>query len=104
MWRRFAFVLLVYITLDFSDPNLPGALNFDLEQSVDAVHTQPRGQLPVAKISIHPASTIADDVRLLAPVETAAVRSVIVAIRTPSDVRPRARLLDARPPSSPEPH
>jgi CheY-like chemotaxis protein len=42
---RFAFVLLVYISLDFSDPNLSGALNFDLDQSVDAVHTQLRGRI-----------------------------------------------------------
>jgi hypothetical protein len=104
MCRRLAFVLLLYISLDFSDPNLPGALNFDLDQSVDAVHTQLRGQLPVAKTSLLPASPIVDGVRLLAAFEVTA-RPVIVTTRTPrSYVRPRVLLSNARPPSSTEPH
>jgi hypothetical protein len=105
MWRRLVFLLLVCISLDFSDPNLPGALNFDLDQSVDAVHTQLRGQLPVAKTSIQPVVPSADDVRLLALAEPAAVRPVTPSIRrAPSYVRPRALLADSRPRSSAEPH
>jgi hypothetical protein len=104
MRRWFAFVLLVYISLDFSDPNLPGALNFDLDQSVDAVHTQLRGQLPLAKSFILPVAPIVEGARVLPPLEIAAVRPVTVTSRTPSYVRPRALLANARPPSSTEPH
>jgi hypothetical protein len=98
-------VLLVYVSLDFSDPNLPGALNFDLDQSVDAVHTQLRGQLPVAKSSILTVSPVVNDMRLSSALDAGAARPVVVAIRTPpSDVRPRALLSTARTPSSTEPH
>jgi len=99
-------MLLVYITLDFSDPNLPGALNFDLNQSVDAVHTQLRGQLPVAKTSILPASPGPDVLPMAAtPLEATTIRPIIVAPRTPvSYVRPRALLSHARQPSSTDPH
>lgn len=104
MCRRFAFVLLLYISLDFSDPNLPGALNFDLDQSVDAVHTQLRGQLPIAKTSLLPVSPIVDGVRLSAAFE-ATPRPVIVATRSPrSYVRPRVLFSNARLPSPTEPH
>jgi len=106
MCRRLVFLLLLYISLDFSDPNLPGALNFDLNQSVDAVHTQLRGQLPVAKISILPASPGLDVMPMAAtPLETTTIRPVVVALRTPaSSARPRALLSHARQPSSTEPH
>lgn len=105
MWRVVVFALLVYISLDFSDPNLPGALNFDLDQSVDAVHTQLRGQLPVAKISILPVSPLVKKVSLPVAVDPVAIRPVILATRMPpSDVRPRALLSNARRPSSTEPH
>jgi len=106
MCRRLVFMLLVYITLDFSDPNLPGALNFDLNQSVDAVHTQLRGQLPVAKTSILPASPGPDVLPMAAtPLEATTIRPIIVAPRTPvSYVRPRALLSHARQPRSTEPH
>ena len=104
MRRWFALVLLVYVTLDFSDPNLPGALNFDLDQSVDAVHTLLRGQLPVAKISTLPVSPLVDGTRGTAPLETVTVRPFIVARRSSSFVRPRALLANARPPGSTEPH
>jgi hypothetical protein len=49
MWRVFAFAVLVYLALDFADPNLPGVLNFDVDQSVDAVSTQMRGHIPAPK-------------------------------------------------------
>ena len=106
MCRRFVFMLLLYISLDFSDPNLPGALNFDLSQSVDAVHTQLRGQLPVAKTSILPVSPRPDVVPMLAtPLEATTVRPISVATRTPASyVKPRALLSHARQPSSTEPH
>ena len=105
MCRRIAFLLLVYISLDFSDPNLPGALNFDVSQSVDAVHTQLRGQLPVAKSSILPVSPGADDARLLVRRETPVVRRVMRPTPIASSyVKPRALLANARPPSSTEAH
>jgi len=103
MWRGLAFVLLVYVTLDFSGPNLPGALNFDLDQSVDAVHTQLRGQLP--GVSVLAVSPLAETVALPVAVAPIAIRPGIVAPRTPpADVRPRALLSSARGPSSTEPH
>jgi hypothetical protein len=106
MWRAFAVMLLVYVALDFCDPNLPGALNFDLDQSIDAVHTQVRGQLPVCKPSILSASPNADDPRLLTSLEVSTVRScgVHLARRNSSYVRPRALLSEASPPGSTEPH
>ena len=104
MWRAFAIALLMYITLDFSDPNLPGALNFDLDQSVDAVHTQLRGHLPVDKTSIDRVSPSPDVVQLSARPEAAPVRSLAVTLRTPTYVRPRALLSEARPLSGTEPH
>jgi hypothetical protein len=105
MWRRrLAFMLLPYVSLDFGDPNLPGALNFNLDQSVDAVHTQLRGQLPVVKTSILPVPPLVEGPRLLAPLEAARIRAFVVITRPPSYVRPRALLASARPPSSTEPH
>ena len=104
MWRAFAVALVTYIALDFSDPNLPGALNFDLDQSVDAVHTQLRGQLPVGKTSIVPVSPSADDLRLLVRLDAAPIRLGGSMPRTPTFVRPRALLSEARPASRTEPH
>lgn len=104
MRRWFVCVLLVYVSLDFSDPNLPGALNFDLDQSVDAVHTQLRGQLPVAKSSILPASPVLEGTRLFAPGEVVNVRPLVVLRRAPACLRPRALVRHARPPASTEPH
>ena len=97
-------MLLVYISLDFSDPNLPGALNFDLDQSVDAVHTQLRGQLPVAKTSLAPLSPVVDGVRLLVAFEATARPAIVTDHPRRSSVRPRALLANARPPGSTEPH
>jgi hypothetical protein len=106
MWRALTYVLLLYMTLDFSDPNLPGALNFDLSQSVDGVHTQVRGQLPVAKPATAPAPPTVD-----APVTTSAVEvdgtpGEPRALRMPQLVnpKPRAHLSAARSSSSTDPH
>jgi len=104
MRRWFVCALLVYVSLDFSDPNLPGALNFDLDQSVDAVHTQLRGQLPVAKTSILPASPILEGARLFAPGEVVNVRLPVILRRAAPCVRPRALVRHARRPASTEPH
>jgi len=105
MSRRIAFVLLVYVSLDFSDPNLPGALNFDLDQSVDAVHTQLRGQLPVVKAATLPVSPLVKKMSLPVAVDPIAIRPGIVASRMrPSHVRPRALLSNARRPDRPEAH
>jgi hypothetical protein len=105
MSRRIAFVLLVYVSLDFRDLNLPGALNFDLDQSVDAVHTQLRGQLPVVKTTIPPGSALVEKMSLPVAIDPIAIRPGILASRMPpSRVRPRALLSNARRPDPPEAH
>jgi len=103
MGRAFALALLVYVTLDFADPNLPGALNFDLTQSVDGVQTQGRPQLPVMKdINVRAPLTVANaDDAATRP----APRAVSAVVRRPLvEVRPRAVLSRALPPDSSETH
>jgi hypothetical protein len=51
MRRLLVLALLVYLALDFGDPSMPGALNFDPDQSVEAVSTQPREGAPVSIIA-----------------------------------------------------
>jgi hypothetical protein len=47
--------LVVYVGLDFCDPSLPGALNFDPDQSVDAVHLQgTRASLAAPSVAVLP--------------------------------------------------
>jgi hypothetical protein len=38
MGRWLMWLLLIYVTLDFSNPLMPGAVNFDADDSVDGVH------------------------------------------------------------------
>lgn len=37
---RLLWLLLIYVTLDFSNPLMPGAVNFDADDSVDGVHAE----------------------------------------------------------------
>jgi hypothetical protein len=37
---RLAWLILIYVTLDFANPLMPGAVNFDAEDSVDGVHAE----------------------------------------------------------------
>jgi len=103
MWRAITLVLLIYISLDFADPNLPGALNFDLDQSVDGIHTQLRGQSPIAKGATVPVPVFGRDVA--APKAQVVPRQPTILVRTaPVDLRPRALLSRVLPPDSPEAH
>ena len=102
MWRTVAFALLVYISLDLSDPNMPGALNFDLDKSVEAVQSQARAKLPPAAISVPPVAPSINEGTVFA--QFALVRPVISVTRTlPVHVRPRA-VLSARVPAAPDDH
>lgn len=38
--RRLALFLLLYVALDFSNPHMPGAVNFDPADSVEGVHAE----------------------------------------------------------------
>jgi hypothetical protein len=103
MWRAVAFAVLMHLTLDFSDPNLPGALKFDADQSVDAVSTHVRGHIVAAKPSIVPvpgplASPVETSLRVVAGI---APRPVINVVRV--DLRPRG-LLHWLAPASPDDH
>jgi len=40
MGRRLVWLLLIYVTLDFANPLMPGAVNFDVDDSVDGVHAE----------------------------------------------------------------
>jgi len=103
MLRALNLVLLLYITLDFADPNLPGALNFDLDQSVDGVHSQLRGQSPIAKAATVPAPIFVQEVALSKA--RVAPRRLGVTVRTPGvNVRPRALLSRVVASDSPEAH
>jgi hypothetical protein len=105
MWRPLVFVLLVHITLDFSDPNLPGAFNFDSNESVDAVYTQARKQLPIARTSLVRDWSVLNEVPLSTSVDGRPFRPVIGVERTSLlNVGPRALLSHAERPSSTEPH
>jgi hypothetical protein len=66
MCRGLTLLLLVYVTLDFADPSMPGALNFDLNQSVDATYSAPRTVLPTMKAFPSPALPQAQTVRAVA--------------------------------------
>ena len=103
MWRGITLMLLMYLALDFSDPNLPGALNFDLNQSVDGVQSQLRGQSSVTKISSAPAPIFVQDTA--ATKSAVALRPVIrIAHRPALEVRPRSLLSRVLRPDSSEAH
>ena len=103
MWRALIVIVLTYVTLDFADPNLPGALNFDLDQSIDGVHTQLRGQSPVAKGVGVPAPLFVQDARDRKP--QIMPRPVTVSPRmTPLGARPRALLSRLLASDSPDAH
>jgi hypothetical protein len=61
--RRVALLLLLYVTMDFSNPHMPGALTFDAQDSVEGVHAE-RGRSgpPVATVppAPRPAAPLAD--------------------------------------------
>jgi hypothetical protein len=101
MWRAFTFVVMVYLTLDFADPNLPGALNFDPDQSVDAVSTHVRSQFPAPKpvmLPEHLASPVETPLQVFASIPTPPVTH---AVRV--DLRPRGLLVSVAP-ASPDDH
>ena len=103
MWRAITVILLAYVTLDFADPNLPGALNFDVDQSIDGVHTQLRGQSLIAKGVSVPTPLFVQDATERKP--QIMPRPVIVAVRMPPvDARPRALLSRVLASDSPEAH
>ena len=103
MWRAVTLALLLYLTLDFSDPNLPGALNFDLDQSIDGVHAQLRGQSPIAKQATVPAPAFVQDVTR--PKVDVEPRRLNVIVRAPAlDARPRTLLPRILASDSPEAH
>ena len=102
MWRTVACALLVYLSLDFADPNMPGALNFDADKSVEAVPSQARAKLPPAAISLVPLAPSINDAAVFA--QAALVRPVISVARTlPLNLRPRA-VLSARAPAPADDH
>jgi hypothetical protein len=103
MWRTLTLILLTYVTLDFADPNLPGALNFDLDQSVDGVHTQLRGHSPIAKGATVPAPVFGQDMTA-AKVQLPPQQVSLLVCRSPLDLRPRAQLSRVPAPDSPEAH
>jgi len=48
--RRLTLLIALYVTLDFANPLMPGAVNFDPDESVEGVtiqHHQPRPQFAV---------------------------------------------------------
>jgi hypothetical protein len=103
MWRAITLILLIYVTLDFADPNLPGALNFDLSQSVDGVQSHLRGQSPIAKGVTVPAPVFGQV--MTAPKPQLPARQVSVIGRTtPVDLRARGLLSAVLASDSPEPH
>lgn len=66
MRRVLRLLLVVYVTLDFADPNMPGALNFDPNESVDATYSAPRTVLPTIKEFVSPLLPQAQTVRTAA--------------------------------------
>jgi hypothetical protein len=55
MWRLLVSAILLYVTLDFADPMIPGALNFDADQSVDGVYAKDvREHAPSVAVSARP--------------------------------------------------
>jgi hypothetical protein len=49
---RLALLLLLYVALDFSNPLMPGAVSFDLSESVEGVHAvRPRIEAPSVAIA-----------------------------------------------------
>jgi len=97
MWRAVAVAVLVHLTLDFADPNLPGALNFDADQSVDAVSTHVHGHIPAPKPPMAPellASHVVTPLRAFASIPRPPVINVVRV-----DLRPRGLLLSVAPAS-----
>jgi hypothetical protein len=101
MWRALALAVLMYLTLDLSHPNLPGALNFDADRSVDAVARQVRAPSPVVEPLMMPDRAAC---RVVTPHRLSSTNTplpVINVVRV--DLRPRGHLLSFAP-ASPDDH
>jgi hypothetical protein len=99
MWRFLVGAVLLYIMFDFADLMMPGAVNFDPDQSVDGVYGQnlradgtltPLPHIPRLRVALNveQASGGVRPVRALARLSTRRLRP------------PRAFLSESRPSSS----
>ncbi len=86
--RAPALLLLIYVALDFANPLMPGAVNFDAASSVEAVRPERTARAAVAAVPAAPPSPVVPGL-----VPAAAPRPA-----HPVGVRPTRRL--AAPPRS----
>src|SRR5262245_62274725 len=102
MWRFSILALLLHLSLDFANPNMPGALCFDPDQSVDAIRTEARADAPATVLAVRspqpPAAAIAPP-----PPEVPRSAAASIASRVTWSLRPRA-LLSVPASASPEAH
>jgi hypothetical protein len=60
MWRLLVTAVLLYITFDFADLMMPGVMNFEPDQSADAMYApNVRGDAPLAIVPAIPPRGIA---------------------------------------------
>jgi hypothetical protein len=103
MYRLFVVALFAYITLDLADPNLPGALNFDPDQSVTAISTQSRTTAPAPMLMVLSPQTVAVMIATVSPETPPQPPGPTIAPRVTWGPRPRA-LLSARTSASLDTH
>jgi hypothetical protein len=102
MARWLALPLLAWVLLDFSSPLVPGAVSFDVADSVEAVRaTPPSAEAPNARTATLPMAAVAPVVER-API-IPRPEPVASTPRVPVRVTGRARL-SADPPPGPDDH
>src|SRR5262245_38258355 len=98
MWRMLAFAVMVHLIVD---PNLPGVVNFDADQILDATSRHVRSQIRVAKPRMLPDPV--DSSAATPPRIPAAIARPPVMFMVRVDVKPRGHLLWFAP-ASPDDH
>ena len=102
MWRLLVALILLYIAFDFADLMMPGAMNFDPDQSVDVASAQNvRGEVPLSVLPAVPRVGVALVVDAKTPVRR--LVAAVIPLGTRHLGGPRAFPSESRS-SSPEDH
>jgi hypothetical protein len=91
---RLTLLLAIYVSLDVSSPLMPGALCFDVEDSVEARRTDPvRSYAGISALSLVPSEP-------LTQVEPSVARNLLIAAVNPYFPRAHVTRSDPSPPAS----
>ncbi len=101
--RRLVLLLVIYVGLDFANPMMPGAVNFDPGDSVEAIHAE-RGRLPESPVATAP-DPAAGPVEPPPMADTVGMRPIVAVPRaTPILAGPPPHAAPPEPSAVPDPH